>query len=314
MESKESIDGPRVAAVVLNWNSAADTLECVAALRESDNRESDNPRLNIIIVDNGSTDSSWEKLQQNVATDVTLIQSGANLGYAGGNNIGIRAALDHQSEYVWIINNDALVDPLCLNELLETARRHQQAGVFVPKILYKDRPHTLWYAGGNYDRARAQAVHWGLGEQDDGYCDASCKITFATGCSLFVRSEVFGRLGLLDDKYFLYWEDVQFSHRVLHAGYEICYVPTARVWHQAGASSGQHEGGRSPTYHYYMMRNRLWYIREHHNDWTKYSAYVWTIPLTLRRVAGIVVRRENVWFEKLEAVARGLRDGMLRYP
>ena len=299
----------RIAAIILNWNTAADTLACVASIHAIDN-----PNLSVIIVDNASTDSSWEKLQQIAATDVTLIQSGANLGYAGGNNIGIRAALDWQADFIWILNPDTIVDPQCLNELLKAAEKHPRAGVFVPKILYKDRPQTLWYAGGDYDSMRAQTNHWGFGAEDKGdFDDTSCKVTFATGCSLFVRHEVFEQVGLLDERYFLYWEDTQFSGRALRAGYEICYVPAARVWHQLMASSGQHDG-RSPTYDYYNLRNRLWYVHEAHSGRTKISAYMWTVPLLLRRLARIAVRREKYWKETVIAVARGLRDGVFGGP
>jgi len=299
-----------IAAIILNWNTAADTLACVDSIHAIDN-----PNLSVIIIDNASTDSSWEKLRQVASTtDITLIQSGANLGYAGGNNVGIRAALDWQADYIWILNPDTTVDPRCLNELLKAAEEHPRAGIFVPKILYKDRPRTIWYAGGDYDLMRAQTNHWGLGAEDEGRFDyTSCKVTFATGCSLFVRRNVFEQIGLLDERYFLYWEDTQFSGKALRAGYDICYVPAARVWHQLMASSGQHDG-RSPTYDYYTLRNRLWYIREEHEGWTKISAYSWTVPLLLRRLARIVVRREKFWKETSIAVARGLRDGVLKGP
>src|SRR5215208_117581 len=102
-----------VAAIVLNWNSAPETLECLASLRESKN-----VRLSVIIVDNGSSDSSWQQFQEIADGDVTVIQSGANRGYAGGNNVGIRAALHTEAAYVWILNNDTIVHPLCLDELL----------------------------------------------------------------------------------------------------------------------------------------------------------------------------------------------------
>jgi len=308
MESESFVQEPHVAVVILNWNRAADTLDCVGSLRASNDRQ-----LSVIVVDNGSTDSSWEKLQQVAPEDVTLIQSGANLGYSGGNNVGIREALSFRANYLWILNNDVVVHPSCLDELIEAAEKYPQAGVFVPKILYKDHPNTLWYAGGDYDPVRGQGSHWGFGAQDDGSFDAPQEVTFATGCSLFVRCEVFEQVGLLDERYFLYWDDVEFSNRVLHAGYKMRYVPTAYVYHELMASSGQQDG-RSPTYDYYNLRNRLWYIREEHRGWTKVSAYVWTVPLLLRRLARILVRREKYWKETLVAVARGLCDGVLRGP
>ena len=315
----------RIAAVVLNWNSAADTLECVASLQANNE-----PRLSVIVVDNGSTDSSWEELQQAATADTILIQSGANLGYAGGNNVGIRAALNNRADYIWILNNDTVVHPLCLTELLRAAEIHQaRAGIFVPKILQKDGSRTtVFYAGGGYDWVRGQASHWRFGAQDDEHFEASCDVIFATGTSLFVRREVFEQIGLLDERYFLYWEDVQFSRRALHGGYKICFVPTARVWHRGMASSKQY-GHRSstPTYDYYTMRNRLWYIREEHRGWTWVSAYVWTMPLLLGEIARIFLQRENrhivlrretlrgnLWRKKFSAIMRGVFDGVLRRP
>jgi GT2 family glycosyltransferase len=301
------VDEPHTVAVILNYNCADATLECIASMQEINE-----PRPAIIVVENGSTDSSWEKLQQ-YATGVTLIQSGTNLGYAGGNNIGIRAALESKANYVWVLNPDTAVDPLCLNELLGAAEKHPEAAVFVPKILYSEHPDVIWYAGGSYDSMRGQPNHWGIGSLDDGQADISCDVTFATGCSLVISREAFEHVGLLNDKYFLYWEDVEYSRRVLRAGYRICLVPTARVWHHVGSNAGELLG-RTPTYDYYNLRNRLWYIRQEHHDRDKVLAYVWTAPLLLRRFARMIVRREEAWKEKSVAVLRGLRDGLLKSP
>ena len=297
------------AVIVLNWNRAPDTLACVASLRANH----DAHRLSVIVVDNGSTDSSWEELQELADEDVTLIQTGANLGYAGGNNVGIRAALDRGADYVWILNNDTLVDRRCLDELLGAAEKYPQAGVLVPMIFYMHPPGTIWYAGGSYNPALARAAHRGIGGQDEGRFDATCEVTFATGCSLFVRREVFERLGLFDDRYFLYWEDVEFSRRILRGGYRICFVPGARIWHEEGASSGQHDSPSS-AFHYYTMRNRLWYIREKHHGGIKISAYAWTIPLLLRRLVPVIARREDQWVKKSAVIMRGLRDGVFQRP
>ena len=307
MESEKRVQNLNVVAIVLNWNSAGHTLECVASLRASND-----PRLSVIVVDNGSTDSSWEELQR-IAAEVTLIQSGANLGYAGGNNVGIRAALDSSADYIWILNNDTVVDPLCPNELLNAAEKYPEAGIFVPKVLFKDRPDVVLYEGGDYDWVRAQTHHRGFGARDGGHFDSPDEVTFATGTSLFTRREVFERIGLLDERFFLYWEDMEFSHRALQAGYKLRYVPTARVWHELLASSEKHEG-RSVVYDYYTLRNRLWFIREVHRGRTKVTAYVWTIPLLLRRLARIVVLRESSWIQTLKALARGLHDGIRGNP
>jgi GT2 family glycosyltransferase len=298
-----------IAAIVLNWNRARYTLACVASLRATYGAH----RLSVIVVDNGSKDSSWEELKQLTPADVTLIQTGANLGYAGGNNVGIHAALDLEVDYIWILNNDTLIHHHCLDELLRAAEKYPQAGVLVPKILYKDLPGTLWYAGGSYNPVLARTVHRGIGAQDESRFDATCDVTFATGCSLFVRREIFELSGLFDDRYFLYWEDVEFSSRVLHAGYKICFVPTARIWHEEGTSS-DHNERLSPTYHYYTTRNRLWYIREKNLGWTKVSAYMFTIPLLLRRLAPLITRREHFWVEKSAAIVSGLRDGVFGRP
>jgi GT2 family glycosyltransferase len=301
------VDKPHTVAVILNWNSADATLQCVTSLQESNE-----PRPSIIVVDNGSTDSSWEELQRH-ETDLTLIQSGRNLGFAGGNNIGIRAALEAKADYVWVLNPDTVIHPLCLSELLSAAGNHPEAGVLVPKILYREHSNVVWYAGGSYDSVRAQPNHWGIGAPDGADSNITCDVTFATGCSLLVSRETFERVGLLDEKYFLYWEDVEFSRRVLRTGYRICLVATARVWHHVGSNSGD-PVGRSPVYDYYNMRNRLWYVRGEHHAWEKVSAYIWTGPLLLRRFARMMVRREEARKEKVGAVVRGLHDGLLKTP
>src|SRR5688572_19863302 len=155
-----AVIGGRVVVVVLNWNGGDDTLECLASLRHLRYTN-----VHTIVVDNGSSDESVA----NIGTafpEIPLIQTGVNLGYAGGNNVGIRAALATGAEYVLLLNNDTVVDPDCVDAFVEAARAHPEGALFGAKIYYHQEPDCIWYAGARWAPEISQFFHVGNGERD----------------------------------------------------------------------------------------------------------------------------------------------------
>jgi GT2 family glycosyltransferase len=241
--------GPRIAAVVLTWNGREDTLACLHSLAQASL-----DTLTTIVVDNGSSDGTEEAVRRGFPS-VQLIRSKQNLGFAEGNNLGLRRALQLGADYVLVLNNDTLLDPDAIPVLVAEARRRPDAGALCPLIYYADPPDLIWYAGAEYDPRRGyNPPQTGYKERDRGQYATVREITRATGAAMLVPRAVLERVGLLDAELFLHVEDVDWSQRMLAAGYRILFVPRARIWHKVSADTG---GENSPTLAYYGMRNRL---------------------------------------------------------
>lgn len=253
----------RVAIVTLNFNTEADTITLLHSLQKI---KTPNFSLDIIIVDNGSKNpfALPDSLKNN---NVILIRTEENTGFSGANNIGIKKALERGNNDILIINNDTVVDPDMITNLLKTLESDPKIGVTTPKIYFakghefhKDRykPHELgkvfWFAGGYTDWDNVRSIHRGVDEVDHGQYDKTEKIEFATGCCMLFKREVLEKVGLFDDRYFLYYEDADLNERIQRAGYEIYYVPEAKLVHINAASSG---GAGNVLQDYFITRNKM---------------------------------------------------------
>lgn len=244
--------------ILVNWNGYDDTVACV----ESCMTLAYSP-FSVIVVDNGSPDGSGERLAEHFAGDarVTVILTGENLGFAGGNNVGIRNALMDRAAYVWLLNNDTIVEPQTLRALVDAARANPKAGMLGSKVYYHDRPDVLWFAGGCIKPERnGTTYHRGIDEVDEGQYDRLEEVDYVTGASLFVSTTLVRRIGVMAEEYFLYWEEVDFCERARAEGYPCLYVPASRVWHKVGASLGASD---SPAQIRYDARNRLVFYKRH---------------------------------------------------
>jgi len=234
----------RLVAVVLSWNRRDDTLACLESLRG----------IETVCVDNGSTDGSAEAVAESFP-EVELIRHGENLGYAAGNNAGIRLALERGADWVWLVNNDAVVDAGAAAALEEAARVRPDAGVLACKVYFAEPPDLLWYAGGRFNLLLGYSGRQdGYGQRDDGRFDALRDVERATGAAMAVSRAAIERAGLLDEDLFAYVEDVEWCLRIRRAGFAVVFVPGARVWHRVSASTG---GAGSAASLYYDTRNTL---------------------------------------------------------
>ena len=189
------MERPRVAVIVLNWNGRDDTLTCLASLSAVDHRP-----LDVILVDNGSTDGSAEAVRVSFP-DVTVLEIGQSLGFAEGNNVGLRHALSHGEDDVLLLNNDTEVAPDFISLLVDAVETMPEAGVSGPTIDYFDHPMAIWSAGGAIDWRRADGRMMGLNEVDEGQYDAISKLDFVTRCELRMRREVLEDVGMLDPRF-----------------------------------------------------------------------------------------------------------------
>ena len=238
-----------VSAVLVNYRQSALTEQAVRSLRCAAAPD----LLQVIVVDNCSGDDSVERLRQ-CGENIVVLEAGSNRGFSAGCNVGIRHALSCGSEAVLLINNDTEVESGFLAPLMESVRRERT--IAAPKITFADDPSRIWYGGGRVDRARGGFYH----ETDAGMADAPRDVTFASGCCMLLPSSFFSECGLLDESYFLYYEDAELCMRALSHGYRIRYVPSSVVRHKVGASTG---GESSPLAAYYGTRNRLEVMRRY---------------------------------------------------
>jgi GT2 family glycosyltransferase len=241
---------PCVWIVVLNWNGIVDTLACLESLRRLDYAG-----YRIVVVDNGSTDGSVETLrQESLPSTLEIVETGRNLGYAGGNNVGIRYALDRGADFILLLNNDTTVDPMLLDELLGAAERHPAVGCFGPWIFYMHEPDRLWFSRSEWSPAKSAFTAPGKGRPASEVPTEPADTEYVCGAALFFRAEVAREIGLFDERFFLVYEDSDWCFRARRAGFGCMMVPAARVWHRIGTSFS---GEASPLRTYFSTRNNL---------------------------------------------------------
>jgi GT2 family glycosyltransferase len=247
---------PRVCIVVLNWNGRDMTVDCLRSLLAMSG-----VRYSITVVDNGSSDNSADAIRQEFPR-VQVIANKQNLGFAAGCNVGMEEALKEEGrDYILLVNNDTVVDPRLLAELVEEADRNPRVAVCSPKIYYYQPRDLLWWAGGTFSLWTGMASHTGRREQDKGRYDSVRNLDWASGCVMLLRITALRDVGLFDAKIFANSEDVDLSLRVREAGYLIRYVPTARVWHREGVDLRKNVGERLRFFMF--MRNTLWVMHKH---------------------------------------------------
>lgn len=235
----------RVCIIVLNWNGWRDTVACLASLRQLDCSD-----CTVVVVDNGSTDESVHHIRQ-AFPDLELLESGANLGFGGGCNVGIRHALDQGAEYVWLINSDATVAPDALSALVAVADGDARLGS-VGSVLYEadDPTRVQLWGGGRVNLWLGRSVH----------CLTAGTPDFISGASMLLRARALREVGLFDQaSFFMYWEDTDLGFRLRRAGWTLAVAAASRVWHRQSASLGM----GSPLLDEYAARSCFRFLRRH---------------------------------------------------
>jgi len=243
------------AAVLVNWNGADDTLATLASLDRAAGRAT----LRVVVVDNGSADGSAERLRR-ARPDVEVIATGENLGFAGGNDVGLRRVLaDPRIARVLLLNTDVEVDPGFLPPLA-AALADPAVAAAGPKIFCFDPPDRLWAAGGRLRIRETVTVEFGRGLPDGPRFSRPADVSYLTTCCLLVRRGALEAVGLLDPAYFLNVDDADWCRRALDAGLRLRYVPESRIWHKVAASTA---GGYTPVKTFHTGRSNALYVRRH---------------------------------------------------
>ncbi len=239
----------RVGIIVLNWNGKKDTAQCLDSLRKIESAD-----VEIVVVDNGSSDDSVSYFRESFP-ECTMIETGYNLGYSGGNNVGISYGLKQGFDYFFILNNDTVVDPEVVKGFLSGFERDPKVGILGGKIYLMADPTRLDHFGGTWNPKRLDFDYVGHRAQDQGW-DVPLELDYVCGAAIMVKRAVFEKVGLFDPRFFLFWEETDFCFHARRAGFSVMTCPEAKVWHKVSASF---TGGK-PHAAYFFWRNRLLWI------------------------------------------------------
>lgn len=262
---------PSVLILLLNFNGEQDTLACLRSLEKLEY-----PKFELLIVDNGSESHSVQTIRE-AYPGVPIVLNKSNLGFVEGNNIGLLDALKRGDDYTLLLNNDTEVAPDFLTKLVEAAESDLSVAMLGPTIYYFDEPEKIWSAGGQIQWSLGKSVMLGIDEVDEGQYGSACReVDFVSGCALLVRMSILDSVGMLDPRFFLYYEEVEWCARTLAAGYKIYHVPMSKVWHKISPESR----AATPFVHYYMTRNRLLFM---HSAKLGVRAWVYTLLLDYAR-------------------------------
>jgi len=243
---------PSVLVIIVNWNLKDDTINCIQSVEEMAYP------CRIVVVDNGSSDNSVEEIAL-AFPHIKMLALSSNVGFAAACNQAIQSGLSPRIQYVLLLNNDTIVHPDFLAELVRVAEAHPRAGILGPKVYDAKKPEHLWHAGARRRRWVLAAVDLGRNRRDEGQFEEIREVDYIFGCGMFIRREVLERIGLLDPGYFLYLEDMDFCLRAQAEGYRLLFVPQAKMWHQGSASTAQNPGLRK----YHLVRSTLYFLEKH---------------------------------------------------
>lgn len=287
----------QMAIVIVNYNGIRYSVECIKSIYESCDKN-----VSIIFIDNGSINNEADIIKSYYC-NVVVIKSDYNGGFSYGNNLGIKYALDNNFEYIMLLNNDTVVD----KNMIKNLRRYcDDTTVTVPQIRYFDCANNIWYGGGVINKVTGNSKHININD----ISKKQIKCSFATGCCILLKSSVIKRIGLLNEEYFMYCEDTDYSIRLNINGVNIKYVPEAILYHKVGVSTG---GEKSPFSVYYNTRNRILYIKKYHNFFYC-TAYMFTI---ITRIIRLIqnLNKEEVVKSFFGGICDGIRgiNGRYRY-
>lgn len=289
-----------VYAITVNWNLREETLACVASLFAAGL-----PTGRALVVDNGSNDGSVEAIRNEFGHAVQVIASACNLGFAGGNNLGITRALERGATWVFLINNDTRVAPSLFSAFEETVRRSREYAVLAPLILQYDAPDRVWSLGDRLVPGTLITRSLLRGRRVPETLPALVPVDFVTACGVFIHRDVFTRIGLLDTSFFMYAEDVDFCWRARQADFKIACVTRARMWHKGAYSTGPSH----PQARYWRIRNQIRFYRQAARRWQIPTMFTFTLLRSLRFALSDLTRGRT---SLLQTTARAWVDGWFR--
>lgn len=291
-----------VALLLLNWNTPVHTSNCITSLLTY----GDTNLFDIIVADNGSTDGSLEKLKS-AFPGLIYLDNKENLGFAEGNNRAIALSISSGYTFSLILNNDTEVDEDIVTGLMQHLEQHPEAAAVQPAIYWLHHKTAIWNGEGGYHTLTGKVYS---NKKTPKPSDDYKKAKWLTGCCMLVRNTILKEVGVFNKTFFLYDEDVELSFRIRAAGYELHYLPSVKLYHEAGASgqlaSKEKEGTLSPVIHYYVNRNRIWLLRRFGNPLYYPIMFIYHAPYYLGMLLYFVARGRQ---KKAGFLLNGIKDG-----
>ena len=295
----------QTAIILINWNSFECTRDCIESLSAMPYKDFD-----LILVDNDSKDGSGEKLSS-AYPEVIYLKLPDNRGFTGGNNAGINYSLNHNYKYSLLLNNDTFVEPDFLEILVSHLSENPRTGAIQPKIYFNHNRSLLWNGGSWFNPWTGNDYVEGTGKTRSKTSETLKEPDWLTGCALMIRNDVIRKVGLLDESLFMYYEDVDFAFRIKNAGYSLVYHPESVVYHIAGASTRAEKKGRegflNPIVHYYLVRNRIWFLKKYLQPKHRITAGIIVSGYLAGILTYFLLRRR---FVKLKTTLKAIHDGL----
>jgi len=282
----------KLSIVTINYNGLKDTCELIDSIPFSDDTE-------VIVVDNASKQDEASIITERFP-QVTVIRSSKNLGFAGGNNLGIKEA---KGKYILLINNDTYFKNFNIDTIIKRLELSDRIGIVSPKLKFAWGNNPIQFAG--YTPLSSITVRnaaIGFGEEDNGQYNNAHPTPYAHGAAMFIKREAIDKVGLMPECFFLYYEEIDWSMMFTRAGYEIWYDPACTVYHKESQTTGQN----SPLRTYYITRNRLLLVKRNYKGFNKYLSYIYLIGIVgLRDIIKYTLTRKA---KLKKAVLKGLKD------
>ena len=289
----------KVFIILVNYNGVTDTLECIKSLESIYYKN-----YEIVVVDNDSTDNSLHILKEKIGYKHHVISSNKNGGFAFGNNIGIRYALEKGADYVLLINNDTTVEPDFLDELVNSMEKNDECGITTGLILNYYDKNLVWYAGGEINWNRFYGYHKHENENINRLRLYENEVSFATGCLMLIRSEVITKVGELPEEYFMYYEDVDYCANIQENGYKIYFNPKSIIYHKISATSGESESPFAITWN---TRNRVNFINKYRYKISNINYIKLILFFYITRIIKFIKYISKGRLDKARALLHGLR-------
>jgi len=288
---------PKVSIVIINWNGYEDTYECIESLMKITYKN-----LEIVVVDNGSDTDDVLDLE-NKFEKVKVLRNKENLGFSGGNNIGINYSLKQNSDFILLLNNDTTVNDNFLEPLVEKSLVTKDIGIIAPQINYYSNPKRIWSAGGKISKIRGSGFAFS-NKLEIEHSNLLKEVTFVSGCCMLIKKEAFEKVGLFDEKYFLYTEDTDFCYRVNKTGLKIYITAESKIYHKVNKST---ETTFSTLPLYYNTRNRLYFSKKNFKYFLPITFIYLSITMILKCIGWFITGKTS----NISAVYRGFKDFLI---
>lgn len=266
-----------IGIIIVNYNTSIDTLECLSSINNLHYKN-----FRVYCIDNNSNEENKKILSDNFPNDCrfSLKLNDTNLGFSGGNNIGIKKAIDDKCDFICLLNNDTVVSTSLFEKMLDPFYNKENIAIVCPKIYDYYNRNNVSYGGGELCLYKGGVFIEGINRYDINILNCSRYITFASGCCMLIKTEILKKVGMLSEDFFLYFEDTDYSLKVIKKGYKIYYESKAYIFHKESKSTKRN----SAVFQYYFIRNRFLFIKNNFDILHKYFAYLYSILFVIKGV------------------------------